>query len=506
MWPAAVAPLASRQGFASAAVSATAAAAWYNSTLMEEATTTEDTADTGNHGPIEINLMDKIANKIYLNPSRVRSNNLKKRNSDTAPPSVVTSERPVGVPSSLRILAIDLPEMRDQAFSRGECRVAFNSVYPDGVAPAKKVVKQEDEHGGSRRALEVEQKAWVRSLVKCVQSDLPDKVGVEMMEASFSQLNPKNLRKTRQLGGYHYDPGKYTNSKEQDQSRIVGADEVQEDDELDAPWNQYAWIEELTLRIRGQVPFGDALEPSSRWAQPYTGSHYKATVASQSNWMLPSFLQSEAEGIDGADNSHSNNSNWASNKPHAVVANGAAVQRMPSGLRLLQKTCRDAKVPLFVLHDPRAWGGNTHQNLHQALRDVRHVVKQNIIISAMEHQSGFSRGRHVGRIERSIEQWITQAKQDRQRRQEALKKRQWQKLDAATLEKRLIEHGVLRREDRVEDGKTYRQYTPAMKKIALQCVEDTKLQEDGEAVTSSAPSQDGGAMQQPMAGSSAAAL
>lgn len=505
MWPTAVAPLASRQGFTSAAVGATAAAAWYKTTLMEEASSTDDTADTVNDlGPIEINLMDKISNKIYLNPSRVRSSNLKKRNSDTAPPSVVVSERPVGVPSSLRILAIDLPEMREQAFSRGECRVAFNAVYPDGIAPPKTVVKQEDENG-DKRELVVEQKAWVRSLVKCVQSDLPDKVGVEMMEASFSHLNPKNLRKTRQLGGYHYDPGKYTDSKEQDQSRVVGEKEVQEDDELDAPWHQQAWIEELKLRIRGQVPFGDALEPSSRWDLFSTGSQYKATVASQSNWMLPSFLQSEAGGIDGTDNSHNTNSNWASNKPHAVVANGAAVQRMPSGLRLLQKTCRDAKVPLFVLHDPRAWGGNTHHNLHQALRDVRYVVKQNIIISAMEHQSGFSRGRHVGRIERSIEQWMTQAKQDRQRRQEALKKRQWQKLDAATLEKRLIEHGVLRREDRVEDGKTYRQYTPAMKEIAQQCVEDMKL-EDGQTVAGNVPSKDDEAIQQSIAGSSTAPL
>lgn len=193
MWPTAVAPLASRQGFTSAAVGATAAAAWYKTTLMEEASSTDDTADTVNDlGPIEINLMDKISNKIYLNPSRVRSSNLKKRNSDTAPPSVVVSERPVGVPSSLRILAIDLPEMREQAFSRGECRVAFNAVYPDGIAPPKTVVKQEDENG-DKRELVVEQKAWVRSLVKCVQSDLPDKVGVEMMEASFSHLNPKNL-------------------------------------------------------------------------------------------------------------------------------------------------------------------------------------------------------------------------------------------------------------------------------------------------------------------------
>jgi hypothetical protein len=197
---------------------------------------------------------------------------------------------------------------------------------------------------------------------------------------------------------------------------------------------------------------------------------------------LPSFLQPDPNGIDGEDDAHAAHSNWASQKPHAVIANGAAAQRMPSGLRLLQKTCREAGVPLFVLYDKRAWGSNTHQSLQLALRDVRFIVKQNIILSAMEHQSGFSRGRRVGRMERTVEQWSANAKKDRQRRQEALKKRQWQKLDEVSLEKRLIEYGVLRKEDRVEDGKTYRQYTPAFQKIAQQCVKD--MQEAEEAVLS----------------------
>lgn len=273
MWTVAATPLGSqRHALASVLAGATTAATavWYNSTLLEEASsaTAEETSpSTGNkddpteNNPIEINLMDKISNKVYLNPVRVRGP-LQKRNSDTPPPSVTdpVKERPVGVPSHLRILAIDLPEMRDQAFAKGVCRVALDRVYPDGVAPAKQVGDQETaEHKeatttntSAKQRLEVEQKIWVKSMVKCMQHDLPDKVGVQLMEASFSNLNPKNLRKTRQVGGYHYDPGKYTNNgaKEMDQESATEDYQVQEEDELDAPWNQYAWIEELKLRVR----------------------------------------------------------------------------------------------------------------------------------------------------------------------------------------------------------------------------------------------------------------
>jgi uncharacterized Zn finger protein (UPF0148 family) len=240
----------------------------------------------------------------------------------------------------------------------------------------------------------------------------------------------------------------------------------------------------MPQKIHGHVPFGATMEPSSRWHRHVSGNPYKSTVPSQRSvlqWFFPAFLQTDPGGIDGGskkasqDHQHitmAHNNNWASQKPHAVIANGAAVQRMPGGLRLLQQTCRDANVPLFVLYDPRAWGSNTHASLQQALRDVRFIVKQNIILAAMEQQSGFSRGRHIGRMERQLEVWGEQARVERQRRQEALKKRQWKNLDAVSLEKRLVEHGVMRRVDRVENDKVIRQYTPAMVKIALQCVKD----------------------------------
>ena len=195
--------------------------------------------------------------------------------------------------------------------------------------------------------------------------------------------------------------------------------------------------------------------------------------------LLPPFLQSDPEGVEGGAakslfrrSSNNYNHNWASNKPHAVIANGAAIQRVPSALRLLQKTCREANVPLFVLHDPRAWGGNTHSSLHQAMLDLRFLVKQNIILQAMEQQSGYSRGRFVGRLEEQLRHVAEQAWSDRQRRQDAIRKRRWNKLDAASLEKRLMEHGVIRREDSLEGGTTFRRYTPAMVQVARQCVED----------------------------------
>ena len=528
MWPATTMAFTAsqRQALLTLAAGASAATAWYNSTMLESAVSGEVNSknnsyhNADNQNPIEINLMDKIASKVYLNPSRAKNTSNQRNNNADATIAPDSMERPLGVPSRLRILAIDLPEMRQQAFSKGTCRVALNRVFPDGVAPAKQLEGSDGngnhQHHTSRQLLQVEQKAFVKSLVQCFQEDLPGKVGVEMMEASFADMNPKNLRKTRQVGGFHYDPGKYTqpgggggDAKAEKDSTTNNAveeyHEVEADDEMDAPWNQYAWIEELDHRVsllfelsmnqyssshmttivflpkvHGFVPFGDSLEPSSRWSRYLSGNIFKRTIPSQrSSWelLLPPFWQSDPEGVEGG-GSHNNkhkersNNNWASNKPHAVIANGAAVQRVPSGLRVLQKTCREANVPLFILYDPRAWGSNTHNDLTQALKDIRFIVKQNIILQAMEQQSGFSRGRLVGRMERQIEQVAQQAKKDRQRRQEAVRRRQWDKYDAASLEKRLIEHGVMRREDRVEDGRTYRRYTPAMVEIARRCVAD----------------------------------
>jgi hypothetical protein len=265
-----------KQALLAVVTGATAAAVWCsssNTSFLETGKATSSKEDhTGDeNNPIEVNLMDKISNKIYLNPSRARL-----QQPDFQSSVAVVTERPLGVPSHLRILAIDLPKMRQKAFAQGDCRVAFDRVYPNGIAPPKRLERDPDnkkKHNNDKKhLLEVEQKAWVKSMVRCFQKDLPDKVGVEMMEASFADLNPQNLRTTRQVGSYHYDPGKYTHEAHADQQqpsamatnssmRSSGSDqrvapteteataELQEKDELDAPWNQYAWFEEVKLRV-----------------------------------------------------------------------------------------------------------------------------------------------------------------------------------------------------------------------------------------------------------------
>jgi hypothetical protein len=206
-------------------------------------------------------MMDKIAEKPYLPVTKKRS-----------------------VPRRLRILVIDVPEMRTEGID-GECRVNLSRIYADGVAPPKTVSD-----------IQVIQKSLARALVKCRHAQT-HRIGVEMIEASISDLNPHNLRRTHQFGSYKYDPGKWatktttsdkiivseehaTDAKEKekvnkkdDMDTDITATEVAEtkpassssvkkdsedggdtvlasaEDEYDAPWHQYAWIQELQLRV-----------------------------------------------------------------------------------------------------------------------------------------------------------------------------------------------------------------------------------------------------------------
>lgn len=98
------------------------------------------------------------------------------------------------------------------------------------------------------------------------------------MEASVENLNVYKLRKIHQVGNVKYDPGKYYGSKNAKHGKVVRVerdgddDEMEEADqeeilmenatheyELEAPWNQYAWIEELKLRVRMSSRFGAAV-------------------------------------------------------------------------------------------------------------------------------------------------------------------------------------------------------------------------------------------------------
>lgn len=96
--------------------------------------------------------------------------------------------------------------------------------------------------------------------------------------------------------------------------------------------------------------------------------------------------------------------NRASNKPHAVICDGSAMQRVPGSLRYLTKICREAGIPLYVLNDPRTWGSQTHSTLSDALVDLKRAVSNNIIRNAFDLREGtaFERGRLVGQLEKEL--------------------------------------------------------------------------------------------------------
>ena len=75
--------------------------------------------------------------------------------------------------------------------------------------------------------------------------------------------------------------------------------------------------------------------------------------------------------------------NRASNKPHAVICDGSAMQRVPGSLRYLSKICQEANVGLYILNDPRSWGSQTHSTLDNALPDMRKAISENIIRNAL---------------------------------------------------------------------------------------------------------------------------
>ncbi len=179
-----------------------------------------------------------------------------------------------------------------------------------------------------------------------------------------------------------------TNNNEIKKEKTVLANE---DDEVDAPWNQYAWIEEIELRIHGKIPFGANVERTSWITRKIFGSCYRTTVKKESSspflWFVPSFMiGSKASGYEGIDGDYGKNRrtiNRASSKPHAVIADGSAMQRVPGSLRYLSKCCQEADVPLFIINDPRVWGGNTHQDLESAAKDMRKTVKAKIVANAL---------------------------------------------------------------------------------------------------------------------------
>jgi hypothetical protein len=117
-----------------AAASAAVATTWYTTTGCQE--------QPGDSFRIEAHLMDKIQQKSYLQSSKD------------------------GIPSKLRILAVDLPELRTDAFS-GVCRLSHGETFLDQVAPPKVIAIEDKEDSRSKdkktqQKLKVDQKVLVK--------------------------------------------------------------------------------------------------------------------------------------------------------------------------------------------------------------------------------------------------------------------------------------------------------------------------------------------------------
>ena len=101
-----------RYNSALALSSATAVSAVMLGSTLYNNTTRCQTADKDGKFKVEVHLMDKIQQKSYLETAKE------------------------GIPSTLRILAIDLPELRTEAFA-GECHLSHDKIFVDDIAPRK---------------------------------------------------------------------------------------------------------------------------------------------------------------------------------------------------------------------------------------------------------------------------------------------------------------------------------------------------------------------------------
>lgn len=203
----------------------------------------------------------------------------------------------------------------------------------------------------------------------------------------------------------------------------------------------------------------------------FYGNTYQTTIPScHSLWealFIPSIFHRDPDGKDGSPKSRN------SHKPHAVIADGAAMQRVPGSMRFLQKTCEDAGVPLFIVNDPRVWGGNTHQDLEEALRDMRKAIKYEIVKRAMRG-SAFSRGRLIGQLEteaswkaKEMGEKTRAAIRDANRRLQKERRDDWSQLTRQELTEKLVQHKVIKKEKNKNP-----EYTPGMVDLAEQCSRD----------------------------------
>ena len=393
---------------------------------------------------LEVFLMDRIAKKPYLNyhsvPNAIQAKRTyrgrrSEENNTFANSTTPQNTRPKGVPSRLRILVLDVPQFKEEALEdHGLCQLpseifsANGPKFVEGVAPPKAVDKKstgyyysKGDKSSSRKERRanmkpIVQKSLAKQLYYCYDSKKASNenetpvIGVEILEGSIMDLNPNNIRRT-----YTSTSGKMRKSHsvyppnlvdggiaDVDEANVFETEtedeepEAQEDlnksDETDkintlenertAPWNQYAWLEEMYLRINGIVPFSAPIHRAHTLSQWLYGRVYAHTIAPTLSahrlwmwWWWPSLFSfnrsnliknggSDGNGecdLYGDDSNKRSLLSWppsipsrkklnrASNKPHAVIADGAALHRVPGSLRFLTKTCRDANVPPLLV-------------------------------------------------------------------------------------------------------------------------------------------------------------
>ena len=290
-------------------------------TENEKSTTKSST----NRKIIETNLMEKIANKPYLQPLGSTDNE--------------NYTRPKSVPDKMRVMVIDVPEFR-HVFDE-ECKVDLSHIFPDGIAPPKRVtvvehaVNENEAHDSnqSKRILhsatiEVVQKSFARSIARCGKKE-----GVILLEASVGDLAGKTFPGENK-GSKNAD-NETKNVKETDRFSQLNQEVKIEESKYS---NQYAWIEELRMRINGRIPFDDVLERSSLLSMYIFGNVYQWKTP----WIDLRFWKS----------SRDKKIDVNCMKPHAVIADGVALASVPGSLNELVSSCRTSDVPLWVINDP----------------------------------------------------------------------------------------------------------------------------------------------------------
>jgi len=378
------------------------------------------------------------------------------------------------------------------------------------------------------------QKTLAKQLYYCYhpkhhqQKDATPVIGAEVLELSVKDLNPQNIRRAYTVSSKRwkqttYNPvDKYKSDNaiadveeedieedvendEHDEHQLVEQNDSDDFEDMDididdpqyerhAPWNQYAWLEEMQLRIHGYMPFGQPISRAHYISQFLYGRIYHQSIPASGGWLrwlLPFSGSNSSDGIDGEGESglylgngekrsimnkilhpHKPSSkkklklNRASNKPHVVICDGQAMQRVPGSLRYLAKICKEASVPLYILNDHRTWmgGSQTHSSLSDAAKDMRKSVSSTIIRNALDLREGsaFARGRALGRIEKGLQWQVNDAAATTRRnlkdarrslRRHTTKAEDWSSLNEDELIKKLVERKVIKLYNGEDDSK-----------------------------------------------------